>query len=148
MAEASGDGMDAQQLAEAYLDALGRADLAAMLTLFSDGARVHSPLYGPMPASDFYRALFADTAESRLALHGVMQGSAADGTPLAGIWFGFGWQLAGGQQVRFDVVDVMELAGDGRIAAVRIVYDTASVRPVFEQQTSRRSWHGGWPGND
>jgi hypothetical protein len=148
MAEASGDGMNARQLAEAYLDALGRADLAAMLTLFSDGAQVYSPLYGPMPASDFYPALFTDTAESRLTLHGVMHGSAANGTPLASVWFEFGWQLAGGRQVRFDVVDVIELASDSHIASIRIVYDTAPIRPVFEEQTGQRSWRGRWRGND
>jgi hypothetical protein len=34
-----------QELAEAYLDALGRRDLDAMAGLFSDGAVVHSPLF-------------------------------------------------------------------------------------------------------
>jgi hypothetical protein len=37
-----------------------------------------------------------------LTLH-VMRGPAADHTPLVSIWFGFGWHLAGGQQVRFDM---------------------------------------------
>lgn len=132
--------MNPGELAEAYLGALGRADLAAMLSLFSDDALVHSPLYGPMPARDFYPALFGDTAESRLTLRAVTEGTAADGTPVAGIWFEFDWRLAGGEQVRFDVVDVLELAADGRIASLRIVYDTAAIRPVFEQETGRRSW--------
>ena len=140
--------MNPQELAEAYLGALSRADLAAMLRLFSGGAQVHSPLYGSMPPRDFYAALFADTAESRLKLRGVMQGPAADGTPLVSIWFGFGWQLAGGQQVHLDVVDVLELASDGRIGVLRILYDTAGIRPVFEGQTSRRSWRGREPVGD
>lgn len=62
--------MTAQELAEAYLGALGRGDLNAMAGLFSDGALVHSPLYGLLPATDFFPALFADTAESRLTLRG------------------------------------------------------------------------------
>jgi ketosteroid isomerase-like protein len=124
--------LNPQELAEAYLGALGRADLAAILQLFSDGAQVHSPLYGSMQPRDFYSALFADTAESRLKLRGVMQGLAGDGTPLVSIWFEFGWQLAGGQQVHFDVVDVLELASDGRIRVLRIIYDTVGIRPVFE----------------
>jgi hypothetical protein len=129
-----------EELAEAYLRALGCADLAAMLSMFSDGALAHSPLYGTMPVSDFYSALFSDTAESQLTLHGVTQGNAVDGTPLVGIWFDFNWWLAGGRRVRFDVVDVLELAVDGRIAALRIVYDTAAIRSVFEEETGRRSW--------
>ena len=50
--------MTARELAEAYLGALGRADLTAMLSLFSEGAVVHSPLYGPVPACEFFPALF------------------------------------------------------------------------------------------
>jgi hypothetical protein len=74
-----------------------------------------------------------------------MDGAAVDGTPLVSVWFTFDWQLAGGTQVSFDVVDVLELAGDGRIAALRIIYDTSGARPVFEAQTGRRSWHSGLP---
>lgn len=129
-----------QQLAEAYLDALGKADLAAMLSLFSDGALVHSPLYGPTAASDFFPALFGDTAAALLTLRGVTQGATPDGTPLICIWFRFDWRLPSGHAAPFEVVDVLELAADERIAALRIVYDTASVRPAFERETGRRSW--------
>jgi hypothetical protein len=38
------------------------------------------------------------------------------------------------------VVDVLELANDGRIAGLHIVYDTAEIRPAFEQETGRLSW--------
>jgi hypothetical protein len=38
------------------------------------------------------------------------------------------------------VVDVLELAADERIAALHIVYDTASVRPSFERETGTPSW--------
>jgi len=84
--------MTAQELAEAYLGALGRGDLDA-------------------------------------------------------IWFHFDWQLPGGQRAPFDVVDVLELAAGDRIAALHIVYDTADVRPVFENETRRPSWHADQSGN-
>jgi hypothetical protein len=74
-----------RELAVAYLSALGRADLDALRALFTTGAVVHSPLSGPMPAEDFYAALLADTARSQLTLCGVMQGAAADGTPLVSV---------------------------------------------------------------
>jgi hypothetical protein len=63
-----------------------------------------------------------------------MDGAAVDGTPLVSLWFTFGWRLAGGAPVSFDVVDVLELSGDGQIAALRIIYDTSGARPVFEAQ--------------
>lgn len=131
-----------RQLAEAYLDALARADLAAMLALFSEAALVHSPLYGPTPARQFYPALFGDTSQSLLTLLGVTHGAKADGTPLVSIWFHFDWRLPSGRPAPFDVVDVLELTTDGRVAALHIVYDTADVRPAFEQDTGKLSWPG------
>lgn len=132
--------MTAEELAGAYLRALGEADLRAMLGLFAEDALVHSPLYGPVPAASFFPALFSDTAESRLTLRGVMQGRTIDGKPLASVWFSFDWLLSSGRQVHFDVVDLLELAADQRIASLRIVYDTADIRPVFERETGRASW--------
>jgi ketosteroid isomerase-like protein len=136
----SGEQLAPRQLAEAYLDALARADLAAMLALFSEDALVHSPLYGPTPARQFYPALFGDTSQSLLTLLGVTHGAKADGTPLVSIWFHFDWRLPSGRQAPFEVVDVLELAAGGRIAALHIVYDTADVRPAFENDTGKLSW--------
>jgi hypothetical protein len=130
-----------QQLADDYLSALGRADLDAILALFSSGAIVHSPLYGEMPAAEFYPALFGVTRESRLTQRGVLQGTGADGTALVSIWFRYDWQLADGSEVTFDVVDMLELGADGRIGTLHIVYDTArAARAAFERQA------GGGPG--
>ena len=130
-----------QELAEAYLGALAAADVAAMRCLFSDGALVHSPLYGLTLARDFFPRLFGDTAESRLTLRGVTQGVTAGGVSLVSIWFHFDWRLPSGRQAPFDVVDVLELAPDDRIAALRIVYDTAGIRPIAGQETGRLTWH-------
>ncbi len=40
--------------------------------------------------------------------------------------------LADGSPAPFTVVDVAELAPDGRIETLHIVYDTAEVRQTFE----------------
>ncbi|MGH3121569.1 MAG: hypothetical protein ACRDND_11180 [Streptosporangiaceae bacterium] len=42
---------------------------------------------------------------------------------------------------------VLELAADDRIAALHIVYDSADVRPVFENETRRPSWHADQSGH-
>ncbi len=42
------------QLVDAYLAALGSADVDAVLALFTPDAIVSSPLYGEQPARDFY----------------------------------------------------------------------------------------------
>ncbi|MFJ1959064.1 nuclear transport factor 2 family protein [Streptomyces microflavus] len=123
----------------AYLSGLEGADVEAVLKLFAPSAMVHSPLYGPKLATDFYPALFADTSSSRLTLLGVMEGNTKQGAGLISFWFHFDWKLPSGESAPFDVVDLAELSEDGRIAALRIVYDTVDVRPAFERETGS-SW--------
>jgi hypothetical protein len=75
------------QLADAYLAALQASDEAGVLALFAGDAIVHSPLYGPVPAAEFYPALFRDTTRASLTLHGVTSGTSPAGAPLVGLWF-------------------------------------------------------------
>ena len=128
-----------EDLVNTYLDALHRADLDAILGLFAPRAVVHSPLYGPTPAPDFYRALFIDTSSAELTSKGVAEGRTSTGTPLVTFWFHFDWRLPSGVAAPFDVVDVAELDSDGRITTLSIVHDTVDVRPVFERETGS-SW--------
>ncbi len=132
--------MNPDELSEQYLTALRSADTAAMLRLFTEEALVHSPLCGPLPAAEFYQTLFSDTGAARPALRGTTQGTTPDGARLASIWFRFEWELPTGRQVTFDVVDMLQLDGNGRIAALHIVYDTADVRPAFEEATGKTVW--------
>lgn len=122
-----------------YLRALGNADLAGMLELFAEGAVVHSPLYGVLPATEFYPALFADTGAAELTLLGTMSGRTTSGGALVSFLFHFDWTLPTGIRAPFDVVDVAELDDEGRIRSLRIIYDTVDVRPAFEEDTRRRS---------
>lgn len=118
-----------------YLDALGNGDQEKVLALFAEDAVVHSPLYGPMLATDFYPALFADTAESRLHLKCVLNGE-MDGSTVVAFWFDFDWILADGTPAPFTVMDVARLDDTGLITSLDIVYDTVSVRPLFEQSSA------------
>jgi ketosteroid isomerase-like protein len=126
--------MTARGLASAYLSALERGDLPAILALFRPDAIVHSPLYGPTPAADFYRRLLADTGHSELHLRGV-----AEGERLAGIWFRYDWTLASGTPAGFECVDMLELDEQGLITALHIFYDTVTARAAFERETGG-SW--------
>ena len=126
--------MTGRTLASDYLSAIERGDLDAILALFHPDATVHSPLYGPLPATEFYPKLLADTGRSALHLRGVAQ----DG-PLVSIWFRFDWTLPSGSAAGFECVDMLELDEDGRITALHIFYDTATNRPAFERETGS-SW--------
>ncbi|MEM7696455.1 MAG: nuclear transport factor 2 family protein [Pseudomonadota bacterium] len=115
--------MDAETLAERYLAALEAASLPDIAALFTADGVVVSPLYGTMPAADFYAALFADTNRSDTTLLRVLTGP--DGS--AALHFRYRWTLSGGKVVTFEVVDIVELEA-GRIAKLTILYDTAPLR--------------------
>jgi hypothetical protein len=134
--------MTPQDLVASYLHALTTADVGLVLSLFTEDGRVHSPLYGPMPAAQFFPALFTDTRESILTLRCVMQGNDADGAATVSFWFHFDWRLPSGVAAPFDVIDVAQLAEDGRIETLHIIYDTVDVRPHFEAETGS-SWRQG-----
>ena len=125
--------MTVDELVARYLEALRDADVEKALALFAADGMVDSPLYGKMPAAEFYPALFADTAESALTPRATMSGGTAE-QPVVSFWFDFDWTLANGEPAPFTVVDVAELDGDGLIEALHIVYDTAPIRAAFERQ--------------
>jgi hypothetical protein len=118
-------------LVEAYLGALSSADAELAISLFAADGIVDSPLYGQQAASDFYPALFADTAASVLTLRKTLL--SADAATLA-FWFDFDWVLANGTPAPFTVVDVAELDKNGLIQRLHIVYDTHPIRDSWIEQ--------------
>ncbi|MCB1337679.1 MAG: nuclear transport factor 2 family protein [Maritimibacter sp.] len=119
--------MPAVDLCHRYLAALDAGDLDAVLALFAPGAEVVSPLYGTKPAAEFYAALFADTEASDTTLLNIFD-SAGDGGAVA-LHFRYGWTLADGTPVSFEVVDVIELTeARDAFARLTIIYDTAPLR--------------------
>jgi len=130
----------ADDLVAAYFRAITTADAELAVSLFAADGLVHSPLYGPAPAAEFYPALFADTSRADLTLKSVMHGEDVDGVPTLSFWFHFDWRLPSGVAAPFDVVDVATLAADGKIQELHIIYDTVDVRPAFEADVGRTSW--------
>lgn len=116
-----------RKLCDAYLAALDAGDLDAVLALFAPGAEVVSPLYGTMPAAEFYAALFADTQASDTTLLNLFDRSGNGGA--VALHFRYGWTLADGTPVSFEVVDVIELTpARDAFARLTIIYDTAPLR--------------------
>jgi hypothetical protein len=98
------------ELIDDYLAALESGDAERVLALFAPDGIVHSPLYGAVPARQFYPTLFADTAESKLTLRRVFR----DDREAVAFWFDFAWVLADGTPAPFTVVDIAELTEDGQ----------------------------------
>lgn len=93
----------ADALVDTYLSALSTSDVDRAVSLFTPDGIVDSPLYGQLPAREFYPALFADTAESVLTLRKTLL---SDDAATLAFWFDFGWVLADGAPAPFTVVDI------------------------------------------
>lgn len=114
-------------LCQSYLSALNEGDLGKVLSLFTDDAMVHSPLYGEMSARQFYAELFEDTNESVTTLMNVFIPSGDK--PSAALHFHYLWTLSNGVEVQFECVDVFTLTGDKqRFSGLTIIYDTHPLR--------------------
>lgn len=109
-------------LIDDYLAALETGDLDAMLELFAEDATVTSPLQGEMEPAPFYEDLFAETKLSETRVRHELEG---DGC--VAVHFDYRWVLADGSETTFECVDVFELDDAGRIAELRVVYDTAEL---------------------
>jgi len=120
----------ADALVDAYLRALGTKDADLAISLFAPDGVVDSPLYGLLPAREFYPALFADTSASVVTLRKLL---ISDESSTIAFWFDFDWVLADGSPAPFTVVDVAELR-DGLITALHIVYDTYPLRDAWTAQ--------------
>ena len=123
------------QLCKRYLGALESGNLEEVLALFTADATVDSPLYGVVPATQFYAGLFSDTRSSETRLINTFT---AAGERSVALHFVYTWTLGNGKRVEFECVDVFDIAPhDERFARLKIIYDTAAIRPEFEQ--SRKS---------
>lgn len=115
------------EICRQYLEALNEGSLEGVLSLFTPEALVISPLYGEMPAADFYRDLFADTNRSETKLLNIFD---ADGRNyFVALHFQYRWTLKNGNVVEFECVDVFETTPDGKkFRSLKIIYDTAPIR--------------------
>ena len=107
-----------------YLDAFTRGDLNGVLSLFNDNAVVISPTAGAKSPKDFYPALMerskGTTFKLKLAFDGETPNTAA-------ILFDYNKALPGGGTKTFDCVDIFKFDADGKIAEMKIIFDTRNL---------------------
>lgn len=123
--------MSATEIAQQYLQALGAGNMAEVVSLFAPEGMVHSPIYGHLPAREFYELLAGDTRESRLELLRVFEEPSASQMAL---YFNYHWLMANGEEVHFEVVDIIKLNAKRQITELRIIYDTVQARALVAKE--------------
>lgn len=108
------------EVARGYLNALESNDPSRILAFFAAGAKVVSPTYGQMNASDFYARLCADTKSVNISLRDISQ-SARDAN-LVFAHFDYTWVLNDGTTKVLEILDVFQME-QGKILNLRIFAD-------------------------
>ncbi|GGG57373.1 hypothetical protein GCM10011414_29020 [Croceivirga lutea] len=117
-------------IAKAYLKHLENGDFEKVVALFNENGMVESPIYGLKKAVDFYSNLSADTSASKLHFKAIFEEKTRNHFAL---YFAYEWTLKNNEQVKFDVVDIIELDSDNKIAQLKIIYDTVVARGIIEK---------------
>jgi len=119
-----------KEIALKYLDYLNKGDIQKIIKLFNENGVVDSPIYGIMKADEFYHKLNNDTSNSELHLKGIFEDN--DSNKLA-LYFGYTWTLKNKEEVKFDVVDIIEFDSLNMIDKLKIIYDTVIARALVNQ---------------
>ena len=96
-----------------------------VIGLFSIENTVRSPVYGDMPAQEFYTILASDTDESILQLHSILHDNHTD---TYAVYFNYKWRVSNGDLIDFDVVDIIEFDKKSKIKSLKIIYDASKTK--------------------
>ncbi len=117
--------MTKEEIARNYLMYLENGDIDKVVDLFDENGIVESPLYGVLPARNFYKTLALDTNTSTLKFDGLFIEQNSNRISLL---FDYDWELKDGKTVQFKVVDILELDNNNKILKLTIIYDTVHTR--------------------
>jgi len=127
--------MSKHAVVKAYFQGLEKGSYSNVIQLFAPHAIVHSPLYGQVEASRFYKELFSDTQSSQITLKNTFVNPENPNTAAA--HFVYSWTLRDGKLVRFECVDVFDFVPNSdKIQTLTIIYDTYHTRAGFQQMKS------------
>jgi ketosteroid isomerase-like protein len=107
-----------------YLDAFTRGDLDGVLSLFGSDAIVSSPTAGAKKPSEFYPALLERSKGTTFKTRMTFAGETPD---TAAILFDYNKALPDGRTQTFDCVDIFTFDAAGKIAEMKIIFDTKNL---------------------
>ncbi|KAA1245051.1 nuclear transport factor 2 family protein [Aquimarina sp. RZ0] len=122
--------MTKEEVARSYLSFLEQGKVKEIVTLFTKEGIVISPVYGTLPASEFYETLADDTSSSELTFDGLFYEKESDRISLL---FDYIWRLKKGNIVKFKVVDILEMTSENKIKKLTIIYDTVHSREEIKK---------------
>ncbi len=123
--------MTNKTITQQYIQHLQQGDMQKVIALFTEDAKVQSPIYGTQNAREFYTNLASDTTQSELKIKGTFEET--DSNRIA-LYFNYQWTLKNGKDINFDVVDIIDFDEDNKITNLQIIYDASISRKLVEEQ--------------
>jgi len=110
-----------KQAMSRYIDAFNAGDLEAILSLFAEKALVYSPTQAePKAPRDFYPALLQRSVGTIFTMKTVFSGEKEN---MAAMLFDYTKAKPDGT-ITFECVDIVTFDAVGKIAEMRIIFDT------------------------
>jgi len=127
-----------RDIIKAYFEGLEKASYQDIVKLFAPNAIIYSPLYGKIEATCFYKELFSDTQNSKIALKNIFVST--DKPDTAAAHFVYSWTMKDGTQVQFECIDVFDFVPQSdEILSLTIIYDTHHTRKDFARVHNAKS---------
>ncbi len=124
--------MERQTTIQKYFYGLEIARFDEIIRLFVQDATVHSPLYGKLSASRFYKQLLADTQISKIVLKNIFFSQENRDCMAAHIVYS--WTIKDGSRSQFECVEIFDFEPDSdKIRMLTTIYDTYWTRQRFEK---------------
>lgn len=118
-----------EDIVTSYMSCLETGNLDGMLKIFSENGKVLSPLRGEMGCRQFYRDLFRDSMSNKLTLIKLFKENSGES---CAAHFRYDWVLGDGTPKSFEVFDVFEFDGKGKIKRLKIIYDPRGISEAYE----------------
>jgi hypothetical protein len=116
---------------QSYAKALKDKDYQAIVNLFSQDARVFSPLRGEQPPSIFFPNYFQNNDISKVEVKNIFFD--VENKNMAAAFLYFKEILNKKVPIEFEVVDIFEFDEDNKIKTLKIVLDTHPIRAIREK---------------
>jgi SnoaL-like domain len=110
-----------------YMDALGRSDYGAVISLFTSDGLVKSPFLGEMAAGPFFDRLAGASAKNVITAIDIFVSDS--GKNHATAYFQYDWTVRDGTLITFKVMDLFTFERDSdKVTYLEIIYDTHPIR--------------------
>lgn len=123
--------MTKQTLIRKFFHEIEKAQYDQVIKLFTPRGKIHSPIFGSMDVTSFYKKLSAEVKTTKFDIKNIF---IERGHPhLAAVYIVSSWKLKTGKSFPLEGVNIFEFTSDNaQIKSIKFIYDTHTIRESFK----------------